>query len=131
MPSLLRSTGSLGEPSLKASMASRYILRAMKISPRFSAVRDVFGASAWAARLPSTMELGVSLSDWANPRAAQKHAARVTDRGRLTLRPSRDALTTRHSRWRIPFSSGGLLVWSCGDGGGAAVPTQETTGEKG
>src|ERR1035441_5662161 len=103
-------------------MASRYILRAMKISPRFSAVRDAFGASTWAARLPSTMELGVSLSDWANPRAAQKHAARVTDRGRLTMRPPCCYLNTRSNRWRIPFFSGGFLVWSCGDGGGAAVP---------
>src|ERR1035438_2661828 len=122
MPSLLRSTGSLGEPWLKASMASLYILRAMKTSPRFSADRGVFDVSTWAARLASTMELGGSVSVCANPRAAQKHAARVTDRGRLTISPPCCYLNTRHIRWRIPFFSGCFLVWSCGDGGGAAVP---------
>src|ERR1039458_4733659 len=121
MPSLLRSTGSLGEPWLKASMASLYILRAMKISPRASAVRDVFGASTWAARLP-TQELGGSVSVCADARAAQKHAARVTDRGRLTISPPCCYLNTRQIRWRIPFFSGGFLVSSFGDGGGAAVP---------
>src|ERR1035441_3627947 len=109
MPSLLRSTGSLGEPWLKASMASLYILRAMKISPRASAVRDVFGASTWAARLPSTRELGGGVSVCAKPRAAQKHAARVTDRGRLTIRPPSCYLNTRQIRWRIPFFSGFLV----------------------
>src|ERR1039458_6956133 len=124
MPSLLRSTGSLGEPWLKASMASLYILRAMKISPRASAVRDVFGASTWAARLP-TQELGGSVSVCADARAAQKHAARVTDRGRLTISPPCCYLNTCHNRWRIPFFSGGFLVWSCGDGGRSEEHTSE------
>src|SRR5436309_15336074 len=45
MPVLFLRTGSLGEPSLKDSTASRYILRAMKISPRISGERGVFGGA--------------------------------------------------------------------------------------
>src|SRR5664279_5364751 len=121
MPILLRSTGSFGEPSLKASMASRYILRAMKMSPRFSADRTGLGVSAWAARVPSTMELGGIVPVCANPRAALMHAARVTDRGRLTIWPPCCYLNTRHNRWRNPFFSAGFLVSSFGDAGGGAV----------
>src|SRR5450759_1912812 len=120
MPILLRSTASFGEPSLKASMASRYILRAMKISPRLSADKGVFGVSTWAARVPSTMELGGIVPVCANPSAALKHAARVTDRGRLTIWPPCCYLSTRHNRWRNPFFSG-FLVSSLGEAGGGAV----------
>src|ERR1035437_387983 len=121
MPILLRSTASFGEPSLKASIASRYILRAMKISPRLSADSAVFCVSTWPARVPSTMELGGIMPVCANPRAALMHAARVTDRGRLTIWPPCCYLNTRHNRWRIPFLSAGFLVSSFGGAGGGAV----------
>src|SRR5664280_2887469 len=120
MPILLRSTASFGEPSPKASTASRYILRAMKMSPRLSADRTVLGVSTWAARVPSTMELGVIVPVCVNPSAALIHAARVTDRGRLTIWPPCCYLNTRNNRWRIPFFCS-FLGSSLGDAGGGAV----------
>src|SRR5215471_6429482 len=45
MPILFSITGSLGEPSRKVSIASRYILRAMRISPRISGESTLAG---WA-----------------------------------------------------------------------------------
>src|ERR1039458_8640865 len=121
MPILLRSTASFGEPSPKASAASRYILRAMKISPRLSADRTVLGVSTWAERVPSTMELGVIVPVCANPRAALRHAARVTDRGRLTIWMAPCCyLNTRNNRWRIPFFCF-FLGSSWGDAGGGGV----------
>src|ERR1035437_3229471 len=121
MPILLRSTASFGGPSRKASMASLYILRAMKISPRLSADRTGLGVSTWAARVPSTMELVVIVPVCANERAALKHAARVMDRGRLTIWPPCCYLNTRNNRWRIPFFSPGFLGSSFGDAGGGPV----------
>src|ERR1051325_5848676 len=60
MPILFASTASLGGPSRNVSMASRYILRAMKMSPRISGDSEILGAgdgAAAATLVPSSIAL--------------------------------------------------------------------------
>src|SRR5438046_5097827 len=88
MPVLFLRTGSLGEPSLKDSTASRYILRAMKISPRISGERGVFGGAraGGGTLVPSSRALLVCEKASVALRAVTKAlVAKTTETGRKSM----------------------------------------------
>src|SRR5262249_43328243 len=97
MPVLLRSTASLELPSLKASMASRYILRAMKISPRISEEIGGFGCAVDCGTEP------LSSIGCAYPVAVNAAAMRRMEPGRQTIvAPYRSYLSTPVIRGYTP-----------------------------
>src|ERR1022692_2234085 len=84
MPILFARTASLGGPSRNVSMASRYILRAMKMSPRISGERVTLGTCEGAGTgdlVPSSMAFGCDCA-----MAKVKPAASSRARGREKMR---------------------------------------------
>src|SRR5437773_706193 len=95
MPILLRRTGSLGGPWPKVSMASRYILRAIMISPRFSGESGVAGGAATAAVAGVLVPSSMPLTGCAKVRAAHRLAANPVETARKNILASCPYLSTR------------------------------------
>src|SRR5436309_2271315 len=125
MPVLFRSTASALGPSLYASTASRYIFRAMKMSPRVSGVISLAGVCA-----ASAAEMKANNNDKESMEASLLGRRESRKSGSLEARKSGShekdqhaLLTTRVTDSYLKHIPGSFELWKPGRKPGTLFPT--------
>ena len=122
MPILLRRHGILGRTLVEGFDGFAIHLASHENVAAALSRENRFGRFRLGGARAVEYGLDVTVPVCANPSAALKHAARVTDRGRLTIWPPCCYLNTRHKRWKIPFFCSFLGIVFAGAAGVAVEP---------